>query len=183
MLRLMKTTVLATLMVSFAGLRSDGLLLNPAQQVAMPYSFSLVRWEAGNLLSKWVHRLTSLVPWSGPDGLSRRSLVQEYFRLGDEITSVRSELEKAAAVTDRATGSPSPGLQAELARLSASRSALCDDVEEVLEATVSSVLVRKGIASWGEIVFPPVDVRLGKPPKLLVTSPRDRTLRLHGIRE
>ena len=179
MLRLIKITTLAVLMVGFVGLRSDSLLLNPAQQVALPYSFSLVRWEASNLLSKWVHRLTSILPWTGPDGSSRRSLVRQYFRLGEEIRAVRSDLEKATAVTGHASGSPSPGLQAELAQLNASRSTLRDDVEEVLEATISSVLGREGIASWGKIVFPPVDVRLGEPPKLLVTSPRDRILRLH----
>ena len=178
-LRIIKTATLAVLMVGFVGLKSDSLLLNPAQQVALPHSFSLIRWEAGNLLSKWVHRLTSIAPWTGPDGLSRRSLVWEYFRLGEEIRSVHSELEKATAVTGHASGSPSPSLQAALARLSASRGRLRDDVEEVLEATISSVLGREGIASWGEIVFPPVDVRLGEPPKLLVTSPRDRILRLH----
>ena len=84
-LRVIKYGSLVLLTVAFLGMSHDAFSLNPAQQVALPYQYSLVRWEAGNLLSKWVHRLTTALPWNSQSEADRRSDVREYFRLGKEI--------------------------------------------------------------------------------------------------
>ena len=168
-------------MLAFMGLGNDALRLNPAQQVALPYRYSLAGWEAGNLLSKWVHRLATAFPWSARSAEDRRATVFEYFRLGAEIGALNARLERAAAATDDGAGESPTRLEAELAELLADRRKLRNDVEEEMEATVSAVLAEADISSWGEFIFPPVDIRLDRPPKLLVTSPRDRILRSHDV--
>ena len=72
-------------------------------------------------------------------------------------------------------------LEVDLEQLKSARKKLRDRVEEVLEATISSALADEGVASWGDFTFPPVDIRLTEPPKLLVTSPRDRIERTHDV--
>ena len=167
------------LLTAFLGLRSDVLWLNAAQRVAFEHQYSLVGWEARNLLSKWVHRLVSAVPWRSGGGADRESQVVEYFALGERLMALGAELEEAAA---ESPGGPSvAALQSELDRLRSAQRRLRDDVEETLEATVSAVFVEQGILQWGGLLFPPVDVRLAEPPKLLVTSDRDRIVRRHDV--
>ena len=59
--------------------------------------------------------------------------------------------------------------------------ALADEVEETIEAAISAALADEGLSTFGEFIFPPVDIRLTEPPKLLVTSPRDRIARTHDV--
>ena len=179
--RVFKYGVLVLLALSFLGVSSDARNLNPAQQVSLPYHYSLVEWETGNLLSKWLHRVSAALPWNHRSEEERRADVLEYFRLRGEIDEVREELSRAAAQTGQGAVDSVGALEAELARLVSDRRALRDRVEEVLEATVSSVLSDQDIASWGEFTFPPVDFRLTEPPRLLVTSPRDRIERKHDV--
>ena len=173
--------MLVLLTLAVLGLSSDALSLNPAERVALPYRYSLVRWEAGNLLSKWIHRMGTVLPWSHRSEADRRSDVEEYFRLGADINKLRGELRRAAAQTDQDAAASFERLEADLARLKADRKKLRDRAEEVLEATISSVLADEGVSSWGGFTFPPVDVRLSEPPRLLVTSPRDRIERTHDV--
>ena len=179
--RVLKYGVLVLLALSFLGVSSDARHLNPAQQVSIPYHYSLIEWETGNLLSKWLHRVSAALPWNHRSEEERRADVLEYFRLRGEIDEVREALSRAVAQTDQGAADSVGALEAELARLTSDRRALRDRVEEVLEATVSSVLEDQGIASWGEFTFPPVDFRLTEPPRLLVTSPRDRIERKHDV--
>lgn len=179
--RVFKYGVLVLLTLVFLGVSTDARHLNPAQQVSLPYHYSLVEWEAGNLLSKWLHRVSAALPWNHRSAEEKRADVLEYFRLRSEIDEVREELSQAAAQTGQGAADSVRALEAELARLVSDRKALRDRVEEVLEATVSSVLSDHDIASWGEFTFPPVDFRLTEPPRLLVTSPRDRIERKHDV--
>ena len=61
------------------------------------------------------------------------------------------------------------------------RLAIRADVEETIESEVSAAANTFGLATFGPLVFPPVDVRLSEPPKVLVTSPRDRIERLEDV--
>ena len=90
-----KYALLAVLLTTL--LAGDVVRLNPAQQVALPYRYSLVSWEARNLLSKWTHRLGRLLPWSYRPALEGRALLDEYFWLGDEVLRLRDEIRRAAA--------------------------------------------------------------------------------------
>jgi hypothetical protein len=180
-LRVFKRLALGLLILASLGLGDDVLRLNPAQRAALPYEYSLLRWEAANLLSKWTHRLATALPWNAGPETDRRSQVLEYFRLGGEIGGLGDELAKASARTEDDGGDSVRRLESELARVKATRRKLRNDVEEALEATISAVLVDEDISSWGELIIPPVDFRLSDPPKLLVTSPRDRIERTHDV--
>ena len=47
------------------------------------------------------------------------------------------------------------------------------EAEEALESEISAVLVDEGFSSRIGLIFPPVDVALTSPPRVLVISPRD----------
>ena len=177
--RFLKTLILGSMLLGLLTVRGDGIMLNPAQRAALPYAYNLARWELGNVVSKWTHRLSSAAPWARESGLSRGDRVHEYLRLGPEIAALSDAVKRAAARDSASTQVDQ--LEAELVALKAARRDLRNDAEEVLESFVSAALAEQGIASWGPFVFPPVDVRLGAPPKALVTSPRDRIVQLHGI--
>ena len=181
LLRVLKTTTLALLVLGFLGLSADVLKLTPAQRVALPYKYSLIEWEACNLLSKWVHRLVTSLPWRDQPALDRQSQVLQYFQLGEEVNALSAELTKTAAQRAETAPARMESLEAEMTELKATRKSLRNDVEETLEATVSAVLTQEEISSWRGLIFPPVDIRLSSPPKLLVTSPRDQIQRYHEV--
>ena len=173
-MRAVKYLSLLLLAVVLLGFSNDVVRLSPAQRVALPYSFSLLGWHLDNTLSKWTHRLGELLPWAGDQALGDRAVVVEYFRLGHEIAALESQVRRAAAASGGvADGSPS-AQDTEVADLKSARRELRADVEEVMESTISAILGQESIASLGEFVFPPVDIRLEEPPMLLVTSQRDR---------
>ena len=181
MRRLLKYLLLVTLVLAFLGLGTDNIRLNPAQQVALPHTFSLLRWEAANLLSKWVHKVATYFPWRSAPELEGAALVLEYFRLGEEILELDEQLGRAASLSHESTGDTPATLQDRLDDLKSARRELRLDVEEVMESVISAALVEEGIASWGELIYPPVDIRLDRPPKVLVTSPRDRIARKFDV--
>lgn len=183
MRRALKALALTALALYLVLLGKDALRLNPAEQVSLPYQFSLLRWEASNLLSKWTHLVYSYLPWSSRPGEDGMSKVEEYFRLGERIGAKAAEVERASAMAaDEAGARQVELLEAELGQLAASRKRLRNDVEEVLEGTISAVLAEADLASWGPFVFPPVDIRLDRPPRILITSRRDRIERSHEAR-
>ena len=159
----------------------DSVQFNPAQVAAASHRFDLVEWQATNVLSKWVHRTVSALPWNSQSKATRRTQVEEYFRLGEQLAALRSDLVRAEAQTGAEAAAAVTRLEAEVAQLKATRNKLRNDVEETLEATISAVIVAEGFASWGELILPPVDIRLTSPPKLLVTSTRDRVQRIHDV--
>ncbi len=172
-----KYALLAVLLTTL--LAGDVVRLNPAQQVALPYRYSLVSWEARNLLSKWTHRLGRLLPWSYRPALEGRALLDEYFWLGDEVLRLRDEIRRAAARDGPDSDASVLASERELDSIVEMRERLKNDVEETIESVVSGVLTEQGIASFGPFDYPPVDIRLDEPPRVLITSPRDRIARSH----
>ena len=152
-----------------------------AQEAAASYTYDLIVWEAKNFLSKWLHRVSRALPWNSQDAEGRKQKVYEYFELGARFNELTSEVDRAAARTDGNSSGRIKFLEAELEEISSRRKKLRDDVEEVLEAHISSVVAAEGLEFWREIIFPPVDIRLIEAPKLLVTSPRDRIDRTHDV--
>ena len=176
--RFLKRLFLALLVLGFVVLSDDVLHLNPAQRAAAPYLYSLLQFEVSNLLSKWVHRVASSLPWNSQPDEARRQLVDRYFGLGQEVTRLEAELGRAAAQSVIPL-SELMTLESQIDRIMASRNQIRNDVEEYLESVVSAVLAEEGLSSWGGFIFPPVDFRLSAPPNVLVTSPRDRIERTH----
>ena len=154
----------------------DALKLNEAERAAAPYLYDLVQWEVSNFPSKWLHRLTSIIPWSSRGGEDPEAVVRDYFALTEQISRLEARLvDSATGATDTAR------MQSDLDRLVSRRHSLRDEVEEALESAISSVVREERLPGWSGIVFPPVDVRLTDPPKLLVTSTRDRIQRIHDV--
>ena len=179
-LRAIKIVALALLTMGFLGLGGSNLQLNPAQRVAFGHAYSLVKWEVINLPSKWVHRVVTALPWISISSTERRSRTEEYFQLGEQLASLQGGLAQVAA-TDGGTSGDVAGLGIRIAGVESERLRLRNDVEEELEAVISAVLSDHGFSSWLGTIFPPVDIRLDEPPKLLVTSPRDRIVRTHDV--
>ena len=157
----------------------DSLHLNAAEKAAAPHRYNLVLWHAANALDKWCHLLIRAMPWYTLSFEERRQIVSEYFRLSERLSVVEEELARLTALGD---GSPH-----EMARLTAESGEIEEvlgstrnDVEEALEATISSIVMEEGLGFRG-LLLPPVDFRLTPPPKLLVTSPRERIQRLHDV--
>ena len=173
--------VFAALVLAAVVLPSDVYRPNPAQLAAAGYEYSLLEWEAANFFSKWVHRVAQAMPWNGASREERLAQVDEYFRLGQEINGLLRELEQAAAQEGTAGSGRPPDIEARLDELRSRRSRLRNDVEEVLESAISAVVADIGFSSVGGFIFPPVDLRLSAPPKVLVTSPRDRIERTHDV--
>ena len=159
----------------------DALKLNAAERAAAPYLYDLVQWELSNFPSKWIHRLTSIAPWSSHSGENPEAAVRDYFALTEQISRLKARLVDSATGGSSSAASDTAQMQSELDRLVSRRQSLRDEVEEALESAVSSVVREERLPGWNGIVFPPVDVRLTDPPKLLVTSTRGRIQRIHDV--
>ena len=148
----------------------DNVHFNAAERASARFRYSLVAWEAGNLLDKWTHRLALLTPWAqeGPRG---RDALDAYLELSREIGRLTYEIDRAASVPDH-DHQVLAALHAELRGARAARMAVRNDAEEKIEATVSAVLSDLGLGSYGPVDYPPVDIRLDDPPSVVVTSPR-----------
>ncbi len=150
----------------------DGVHFNAAERASARFRYSLVAWEAGNLLDKWTHRLALLAPWA-QDGPRGRDALDSYLELSREIGRLTYEIDRAASAPEHEHDHEELArLHAELSGVRAARMAVRNDAEEVIEGTVSAVLSELGLGSYGPVDYPPVDIRLDDPPSVFVTSPR-----------
>ncbi len=160
--------------------RGDVLTLNPAQEASSKHAFDLIGWHLSNSMSKWTHRALRAVPGQAISDSERLALVDEYFRLGRLENDIQGRLNVATSRSTE-TGPEVKRLQGELDRVHRLRHDIRNDVEEALEAEISSVARAEGLGLVGEVVFPPVDVRLVETPKALITSPRDTIARQDSV--
>ena len=179
--RLLKWPVYVVLALILLFASNDALHLNPAEEAASPYTFDLLQWEATNFLDKWIHRLTRSVPWNTQSSEEKREQIERFFALGEELSTLQEELTRASARSDPDGAARVDDLHARVKDVESRRNRLRNDVEETIEATISAVISDQGLGLWGELIFPPVDIRLSAPPKVLVTSPRDRIRRTHDV--
>jgi len=157
----------------------DALHLSPAERATIHHRYDLIGWEVANLPAKWIARLGDLFPWSGSPEEERRLLLDRYLELTVQVREARSELDRAKAASD--AGEHMAALEDRMELLQAEQDALRDDVEELLEGTVSRVVAEQGLNLIGDLIWPPVDARLDRTPYLLVTSPRNRIERLEDV--
>lgn len=167
------------LLLLFLG--DGGLRLNAAQSVATPYLYDLFGWEVTNFMSKWLNKVGDIVPFGVPTAEEKQERVLSFFSLSDDINRLRGELDQASAIDGEDARSKIGDVQREIDEVVSRRNDIKDEIEETIEAVISSVVVEEGLSIFGEFIFPPVDVRLSDPPKLLVTSPRDRIDRTHDV--
>ena len=171
--------VFAILVVTLSS-RGDVFAVSTTQLVVSPHRYDLVQWHARNFLSKWLHRVVRATPGMGISDAARISAVERYFQLGQRMNEIEPHVEAASSAG--ADGKADLALlESELERLRRQRLAIRADVEETIESEVSAAANTFGLGAFGPLVFPPVDVRLSEPPKVLVTSPRDRIERLEDV--
>ncbi len=179
--RILKAATLAILILGLLLLSRDTLHLGRTESAASSYLYGLVEWEVGNFFSKWVHKVATAFPWASDTAEEKRAKVDRYFQLGEQIRELQHKVERAAAQTGHGSSQETTDLESELARLVDEQDALRNDVEEFLESELSAVLNEQGLSSRLGAVFPPTDFRFDQPPRLLVTSPRDRIERKDDV--
>ncbi|NQW16885.1 MAG: hypothetical protein HQ478_05295 [Chloroflexi bacterium] len=164
---------------SFMFTDGDVRRINPAERAGAHHLFSIPGWEAGNFLDKWVNRVTSFLGF----GLSAEELDAAIARFSDLSTEIRD----AEGARNRAIADPETSpeeverLEVELQAKRDERGRTRDDLEERLEAEVSSTLSDQGFGGFGGSLWPPVDFRMEPPPHIFVTSPRDQIRRLDSV--
>lgn len=136
-----------------------------------PFLFDILTWELSNLPDKWVHKLNRLLPWSSSTREERIEETLRFFEVGEEIRDLEHQL----------TAEPATNAPANLKKLRKERSSLKAGVEETLESELGSILSHEDLPSWTGFIFPPVDVALVGPPRVLVISPRDKIERMKTI--
>lgn len=125
------------------------------------YRYHLWRWQAETLTSSVFHRLGV---GDGGSGAAAEETLRRYFALTSELR----------ATAERET----PDL-ALIEALSAERATYENDVEAILRSYISEAIRSAGLQerlplfSSEKIVWPPVEMELTSPPRLLVRSPRD----------
>ena len=147
--------------------------------IVQPYNFSIFKWE----LKAIFEEVKQLITGNSTAGDNNISEVVDYFSIGEQARS------KKAAIDAVSSGSQEGDLallEVELRELEAQRQALEGMVERVIRRQVRDVLSQQGIFHPVDryiglkVGFPPLNFQLGKPPRLLVVSPRDR---IESIRE
>ena len=167
-------------------LRGDSLHLSPATEAASPHLFSLETWITRNLFSKWWREFRHLLTGQGLSEEERLARTEEFFRLRTQVQELQRELARQAAQrAEGQTASPGPtegegpieALEAQIQELVSRRNKLRNDVESTLEGKLASVLkeqeLRRGAGPF-KLLWPPVDFRFDRLPRLLIISPRDR---------
>ena len=172
------------LVVTLLVVRVDTLHLSPATSVASAHTFSLVRWEATNFLSKWANLLMEMLPGRKPSRNRRLALIDEYLELArleqkekDRLEGPRLRRGAPGGIAKQAA-LLSPDYLNELTK---AKKKLRAGAEEAIEAELSAVLIEQGLGRHLGWLLPPVDLRFGQPPTMLITSPRERLQRIETL--
>ena len=166
--------------------------ISPVEMAAAPYRYDLLTWEVSHLPDKWLFKLWSLLPWNSRSRQERLEDLREFFQIGQEVSALERELADLRGSSSPEGNNPdssvktSPGVEAKalakrLDALGEKRSSMKPGVEETLESEVSAVLAQEGVSSRIGLIFPPVDVALSSPPRVLVVSPRARIHRTETV--
>ena len=140
--------------------------------------FNLAAWEVKNFPNKWLYEF-GRIGKGGPSREQADATIQRYIALQSEVADLEGELLRRPPSESPAAGE-SDELVQRLEEKRGERDRLEGKVEAVLEERISEeatdLELRRTIpffpqARW---LFPPVDFEFDDPPRLLVTSPRDR---------
>ncbi len=175
-MRVIRWWLAAVIGVALIALPPDTRHFNPAQREGAPHLYNITFWELGNVADKWTAKAKGLL---NRDAVAARVRdTRDYFALNKEMANVRGRLRLASA---RDLHEETAKMQALLDDTEAQAESLSGGAEETVEAYISAVLIEEGLGVFGDVVFPPVDVRLTQPPKLLIVSPRERIDRKHDV--
>ena len=151
-----------------------------AAAASLDHGYALVSWEFDNFFDKWTHRVWTTLPWTPTSEEDRRAALDRYVELVGEIRPARADLNRvtSAEFTDSFEIEKA---QSNLDRLIRERNQIRDAVEEFLEQRIADSVRSPEVDLVSSFVWPPVDFRIGDPPKLLVTSRRDEIVRLEDV--
>lgn len=139
----------------------------PLESTADRHSFSLFRWEVRHFPEKWLYKIGGFL--HGHDSGDDEALLRQYFTLTAEMARLQDADPNSA----------------ELAADEKQRADMENAVEDIIEGRVTSVLEDQGLTIGPppftdmDFVWPPVDFEFDQPPRVLVTSPRDRIQLTH----
>ena len=156
----------------------DRRILTPEEVATAGFGYNLTSFEVRHLPAKWLHRLNSALPWVEIDDETRMAYLDRYPDLARELRSARDDLKSALARGDATAISIA---ESQIDSLIGERNRIRDAVEELLEAAISTELIRLGLHQDGEFIWPPVDFRIDDTPHVFVTSPRDE-IRRNSVR-
>ena len=176
MRRALRWVLVAVIGVSLIALSSDARHFNPAQREGAPYLYNITLWEVNNALDKWQFKVMGML--RGDGAASWEQDTRDYFEVNTEMAHVRGRLRHAAALD---LHEETARMQALLDETEAQADSLLGGAEETIESYISAVAIEEGLGVLGDMVFPPVDVRLTQPPTLLIVSPRERIERKHDV--
>lgn len=181
--KVLRTAVLVVSLsvVVFAAGRGD-FRPSPLDLAVSPYKYSLLQWELSNFLDKWVRQAGLLFPWASENDRSvKNRLAQEFFTLGRQQRDVERRLLSSTTAGEPLSDEETLSLRAEIEQIEERRRDLRPQVEEAVEAEISSILGEANFKSRIGLIFPPVDTVYSSSPTVLVLSPRDRIHRRQTI--
>lgn len=141
--------------------------------IVKPYKFNIAKWEFGAIF-KPAGQATSSREKKIDDEIGK---VTEYFSYVQRLKTLKSEIEATKAGNRQGDLA---SLEAEFNELEQKRAALENTAERIITRQIRESLTQQGIFNPVDkyiklkVGFPPINFKLGKPPHLLVVSPRDR---------
>ena len=154
--------ILAVLLVLPSG---DRLHITPALEVASEHAFSLVQWHITNFLGKWAHLVREAIPGQKPLRDERLAIIDEYLQTSRLAAKEERLIEGRIARAGGANSAKGAVISREyLDELLALQRSLRPKAEEAVESELSAVLLGEGFGWWGNLLFPPVDIRFGHLP-------------------
>jgi len=157
--------------------RSDEYHFTQTDYAAGSHSFSIVQWELRHLPLKWTHLLWEFFPGNKPNDFERNAIVHDYLSTTLQLQKEQNNLADMTTTNpliDSASKNYIDLKNKEVARLSRKREELRGRAEEAIESAVSSAANNNGLGLPFGILLPPTDFRLGDPPRILITSRRDK---------
>jgi len=127
------------------------------------YAFNLLTWEARHFPEKWLYRIGDFLHGNGK-GEDDNGILKRYFNL----------TRREDRLQEQDPQSP------ELDTMENERAYLENTVEDIIEGRLTSIIEDQHLTAEPPlfsdlgVVFPPLDFEFDQPPRVLVTSPREK---------
>ena len=153
--------------------------LSQSQSIAWSQKFSLLEWEIVNLPQKWFFMLSSGL--SNTEFKEKSSLenIDGYIELSKRVNKYEKLLESSG--NKYFTSSTTSEIREHTEMLKSKRDSARLIAEYSIEEEITNKLKSLGLKNNMGFVFPPVDIRLQRIPKVLVTSPRSEIRMLDSV--
>lgn len=130
---------------------------NFLDRAAGKHSFSIVNYELRNIPLKWTHLIWSKFPGNQTSKSEIKKITSDYFDLAYTINNMNQYSNKTK----------------EIKQLIIQKELLKARTEQHIETTINKIALEQGLGIFSSILFPPVDIKLGQPPGIIITSPRN----------